>query len=56
MSSYDYFMKRTLTPFLKRSVRASLRILHCIDDMRPEYLRDSLMSLFPSNNGKEAST
>lgn len=50
MSSHDYFMKRPITSFLKRAVRAH-RLLHCIDDMRPEYLRDSLMSLFTNKEG-----
>lgn len=45
MSAHDYFMKRPLSPLLKRLVRAQKR-LDCFDDMRPDYLRSAILGIF----------
>jgi len=45
MSTHDYFMGRSLSPYLKRIVR-SQRKLHALDDMRPKYLRSAILGIF----------
>lgn len=46
MSGHDYFMKRPLSPLVKREVRKQQMNFHCFDDMRPEYLRYAIVNLF----------
>ena len=51
MSAHDYFMKRPLSPLIKRSVRNQKK-LHCFDDMRTEYLRNAIIMLFTRPHGE----